>query len=74
MDSKELIDMLISFVIFLVVSIIFMIIMLFIIGFSAKLVFGGELGSHAYGATVAAGLIVGATVIGGGSMFKFNKN
>jgi len=74
MDSKGLIDMLISFVIFLVISIVFMIIMLFIVGFSAKLVFGGDIADQAYGATVAAGLIVGATVIGGGSMFKFNKD
>ena len=71
MDSKGLVDMLIQFVIFLVVSIIFMIIMLVILGFSAKLVFGGELGHYGAPALVAAGLIVGATVIGGGSMFKF---
>ena len=73
MDSKGLIDALIAFVIFLVISIVFMIVMFFIMGFSAKLVFGGEIGLYGHSVIVATGLIITGTMIGGGALFKFKN-
>ena len=71
MDAKGLLDALVAFVVFLVVAIVFLIVMFFIIGFAAKLVFGGDVGDYGQMAIVATGLIVAGSMIGGGALFKF---
>ncbi|MCL2891125.1 MAG: hypothetical protein FWF40_04465 [Methanomassiliicoccaceae archaeon] len=73
MDVKGLLDALIAFVIFLIVAIVFLIVMFFIIGFAAKLVFGGDVGAYGEVAVLATGLIVAGSMIGGGALFKFKE-
>jgi len=63
---------LIAFVIFIIVSIIFLVIMFFVINAAAKLVFGSG-GDYSYAAILATGLIVAASLVGGGTLFKFKN-
>jgi len=70
-DVKGILDALIAFVIFLIVAIVFLIVMFFIIGFAAKLVFGGDVADYGQVAITATGLIIAGSMIGGGALFKF---
>jgi len=70
-DAKSILDALIAFIIFLVVSIVFLIVMFFIIKVAAGLVFDGDGGSYGAQAIIATGLIIGGSMIGGGALFKF---
>ena len=72
LDSKSLLDALISFVIFIVLAIVFLVVLFFVINISAELVFGKE-GNYGYPAIMATGIIVGASLIGGGALFKFKE-
>jgi hypothetical protein len=73
LETKQIVDALIAFIIFLVMAIIFLVVMFFIIKIAAVLVFGGEGAHYGDSAILATGLIVGASLIGGGALFKFNN-
>ena len=70
MDFKNIMDTLIAFVIFIVIAIVFMVVMLFIFKVAAVLVFGGDATHYAGEAILATGLIVGASLVGGGALFR----